>query len=289
MVGDVHPGLVAPRVRARASAEGGVRRLAGRQAGRSSLSARADAPDRTPRDDLKPSNVQTQTGLGTPKHPEAVRALAHPRTSALPRQRLHRSREQPHLRCVARARRIAIELRGERRERAAARRAGRRLGGGQRRAHGREPRRRQSVRPLELIDVRARQREARRPDELRLTLRVQVVAAAPSSPRRSRSARCSALGVSSKTSSPRAISELTIDAVVPVHRPRAAHRHARRVDRAAIEERDLLRIRRRRSSRTPRCRPDTTPAPSRRGPGIGISEPLCATQFSCAVCAAGSL
>ena len=83
------PGFVAPRVRARASAEGGVRRLAGRRplaAGRSSLSARADARDRTPRDDLKPSHAPTRTGLGTPKHPEAPasRTPAHPqyRTSA---------------------------------------------------------------------------------------------------------------------------------------------------------------------------------------------------------------
>ena len=49
------PGFVAARVRARASAEGGVRRLAGPQAGRSSLSARVDARDRTPRDESRAS------------------------------------------------------------------------------------------------------------------------------------------------------------------------------------------------------------------------------------------
>ena len=78
---------------------------------------------------------------------------------------------------------------GQRRERAAARRAVGLLRARERRRMAEMRSALEPLRPLELIDVRARQREARRPDELRLPLRVQVVEVHRSSPRRSRSAR----------------------------------------------------------------------------------------------------
>ena len=79
-----HPGFVAPRVRARASAEGGVRRLAGRQlfGGRPIESLRPSGcprPNAARRVSTR-STTPNANGLGTPKHPEAVRANRHPRT-----------------------------------------------------------------------------------------------------------------------------------------------------------------------------------------------------------------
>ena len=161
----------------------------------------------------------------------------------LRRQIAHRRREQAHLRRVGRPARVAVKLPGEPVQRLAPVDAGFQLRLGQRRANRRQTPGRQPAGALELIDVGARQRERSPARRTSAGPARSGSRGAPSSPRRSRSARCTALGVSSKMSRPRAISELTITPLYQYTDHEPPIDHARRVDRAAIEERDLLRVR----------------------------------------------
>jgi hypothetical protein len=92
-VGTRRPGVEAPCVRARASAEGGVRRLAGRRrvaAGRSSLSARADAPTERRAPNPKPSTTQRKPASERRSIPRPF--TPHPRTRDYPTARMCRYR-----------------------------------------------------------------------------------------------------------------------------------------------------------------------------------------------------
>ena len=97
---------------------------------------------------------------------------------------------------------------------------------------------------LELVEIRARQREARRPHDLRLALHVQVVEV-------HRLRRVELVLRDERARLQLEDVEAARDlgahdhAVVPVRRPRAGVApSAVRVERSAIEERDLLRVRR---------------------------------------------
>ena len=117
------------------------------------------------------------------------------------------------------------------------------------------------LRPLELIEVRARLREARRPHQLALLLRVQVV-----EPHRlgriDLVLRDEAARQQLEDVEPALDFRANDQAVVPIHRPRAGGDEPRRVERTAIEIGDLLRVSRRRSSRRSKSRLDTSPGPS---------------------------
>src|SRR5687768_12500720 len=84
-----------------------------------------------------------------------------------------RSLQLGHLRATGRAL-VTLQLRDERFQRCLTRRARLGLRRGQRRARRGDAIGRNALAALELIHVRAREREARRPAELRLPLRVEV-------------------------------------------------------------------------------------------------------------------
>ena len=115
-----------------------------------------------------------------PERPGLCGRVRDPTLARIPsarraRQILHGTGEQSHLGPIASTAQVAIQLGRQSIQRVPPPGTGCRLGAGQRLPHGGDSPVRQPLRPLQLIDVRPRQREARRPDELRLTLRVQVV------------------------------------------------------------------------------------------------------------------
>jgi len=75
----------------------------------------------------------------------------------------------------ARSAGVTIQLRRQLRQRVPLPRARTPFGTGKRLPDGRDPATGKPLRPFELVDIGARQREARRPDELRLSLGIQVV------------------------------------------------------------------------------------------------------------------
>src|SRR5437016_2909558 len=80
-----------------------------------------------------------------------------------------------YFRPVGDAGRIAAQFRGQRRQGGAPLWSGSLLGARERRARGGDPCRGEAVRPLELVEIGARQREARRPREFRLPLGIEII------------------------------------------------------------------------------------------------------------------
>lgn len=107
--------------------------------------------------------------------PEAVVRFQFSVFRQLARQRPHDTGQQPHLRCITGALRIGVELRRQRRQRTPTLGAAQSLGTRELLHDRRRPVARQTVAAHELVDVCPRDREMRRPDELWLLLRIEMV------------------------------------------------------------------------------------------------------------------
>ena len=205
-------------------------------------------------------------------------ALNRGPSAFLRRDPFHRRRQGLHAFGVASlgGRRVAIELGGE----AGELRRVPLLGGVKRGLHRRGACGGERVIAVQLVEVRARER------------RTPPARRSSAGPARSasRSARVFAasisfcdrnsLGVELEDVEPARDLGAEDVAVVPVRRPGAADDQLRSRRSGRGRRTRSPSGARRRSSRTPTRRPGTTPCTMTSRPGIGISEPLCATQFS---------